>query len=961
MRPLPLLLALALSATAAEFRFGAQTLTVPDGFIVERVAGPPLVDRPVEADFDEQGRLYVTEASGTNDKIEKQLADKPHRVLRLVDTDGDGTYDKRTVFADGLALPEGCLWHDGSLYVAAPPQIWKFTDSDDDGIAEKREVWFDGKTLTHCANDLHGPYLGPDGWFYWCKGAFADQSYTLADGTEFKTKASHIFRRRPEGGPVEPVLTGGMDNPVGLAFAATGERFLAGTFFVNPANGQRDGLIHAIYGGVYGKQTDRIEGHVRTSPALMPVMTHLGPAAACALMRAESDALGFRDQLFATSFNLRRVSRHELVPAGASFTTRDFDFLTSDAPDFHPTDVFEAPDGSVLIIDTGGWYKLCCPTSQLHKPDVLGAIYRVRRKDMPKAAAPRALAPGIAALSAIFDSEKDARTRVAAVWALTRDPSAAARDATRPALADRDPVVVQAALHSVSVWRDRGAAEAVTNLLGSGSLAIRRAAAEALGRIGNAASVPRLLRAESKGDRVLEHSLTYALIELAQPAATRAGGLSRRALVALDQMRGGDLRVEDVAPLLASGDATLRETAWWIAGRHPEWSTATLGALREALERKQLPAAEAETLLIGLAARDAAQQLITALATEPLGLRVIARSGLKTPPAAWFDAVAQAIDQGKPAALDAALALRERKPPSPVLAAALGRLAAKTEAPIETRLTALDAMPGPPADAFALLLRPLAPGQPLLLRRTAISVLRRIPMSEGQWLELVRTFSQCDPSARGEVLTLFERCGSETIGIALLAALPDWRGVSPDALRRAMTKFPAVIGKAATPIFASLGVDPAKQNARLDELAALLPTGDIRRGQAVFQSAKTACASCHAMGYLGGNVGPDLTRIGKIRTERDLIEALIFPSASFVRSYESSLVRMKAGELLGIVRADNANELTLVAGPGAEVRVPRGDVQSVEPAPTSLMPAGYDGVLTPQEIADLVVFLKASQ
>ena len=37
----------------------------------------------------------------------------------------------------------------------------------------------------------------------------------------------------------------------------------------------------------------------------------------------------------------------------------------------------------VLIVDTGGWYKLCCPTSQLHKPDVLGAIYRVRRKDSP--------------------------------------------------------------------------------------------------------------------------------------------------------------------------------------------------------------------------------------------------------------------------------------------------------------------------------------------------------------------------------------------------------------------------------------------------------------------------------------------------------------------------------------------------------------------------------------------------
>ena len=40
-----------------------------------------------------------------------------------------------------------------------------------------RVEWFQGKTLTGCANDLHGPYLGPDGWIYWCKGAFAEQTY----------------------------------------------------------------------------------------------------------------------------------------------------------------------------------------------------------------------------------------------------------------------------------------------------------------------------------------------------------------------------------------------------------------------------------------------------------------------------------------------------------------------------------------------------------------------------------------------------------------------------------------------------------------------------------------------------------------------------------------------------------------------------------------------------------------
>src|SRR5213595_695508 len=288
MTPFALRMAVAIAliappAFAAQFNFPSQTFTVPDGFEVEHVAGPHLVERPVSASFDDRGRLYVTDSSGSNEKPDKQLANPPHRVVRLEDTDGDGRFDKSVFFADKVVFPQGCLWHAGSVYVAAPPSIWKFTDTDGDGIADKREEWFQGKTLTGCANDLHGPYLGPDGWIYWCKGAFAEQTYKLANGREFNTKASHIFRCRPDGTGIEPVMTGGMDNPVDCVFTATGERIFTTTFFQHPGGGQRDGLIHAIYGGVYGKVHDVIDNHVRTSPDVMPVLSHLGPAAACGL------------------------------------------------------------------------------------------------------------------------------------------------------------------------------------------------------------------------------------------------------------------------------------------------------------------------------------------------------------------------------------------------------------------------------------------------------------------------------------------------------------------------------------------------------------------------------------------------------------------------------------------------------------------------------------------------------
>src|SRR5439155_12411773 len=92
-------------------------LTVPAGFEVERVAGPPLVNLPIVADFDDEGRLYVADLSGSNDKVEKQLADKPHRIVRLEDKNGDGRFDTSVVFADKMMFPEGAMWFDGSLYV----------------------------------------------------------------------------------------------------------------------------------------------------------------------------------------------------------------------------------------------------------------------------------------------------------------------------------------------------------------------------------------------------------------------------------------------------------------------------------------------------------------------------------------------------------------------------------------------------------------------------------------------------------------------------------------------------------------------------------------------------------------------------------------------------------------------------------------------------------------------------
>src|SRR3954452_14920011 len=103
----------------------------------------------------------------------------------------------------------------------------------------------------------------------------------------------------------------------------------------------------------------------------MPILTQLGPAVPAGLTRYTSQAFGqdYHDNFFAAMFNMRKVTRIVLEPSGATFTIRDSDFLVSQDRDFHPTDVIEDADGSLVVIDTGAWYKLCCPTSQRAKPD----------------------------------------------------------------------------------------------------------------------------------------------------------------------------------------------------------------------------------------------------------------------------------------------------------------------------------------------------------------------------------------------------------------------------------------------------------------------------------------------------------------------------------------------------------------------------------------------------------------
>ena len=896
MRPLSFPAAIALPllsslAGAAEFKFAFQTFTVPDGFEVELVAGPPLIERPVSAGFDDQGRLYVTDSSGSNDKPDKQVANPSHRVRRLEDSDGDGLFDKSILFADRVMFPQGCLWHDGSVYVAGPPSIWKFTDTDGDGIADRREEWFKGGTLTGCANDIHGPYLGPDGYLYWTKGAFAEQTHPLSNGRNLNDRAAHILRARPDGSGLDVIMTGGMDNPVEVAFTAEGETIFSSTFIDFSQPGFRDGVAHAVYGGVFGKQNDVLEdGRVkRTGPDLMHPFFQAGNAAECGLCRYENDVFGadYRDNLFASTFNLHKVTRHSLRPRGATYASTDSDFLVSDSVDFHPTDVLPDADGSLLVVDTGGWYKLCCPSSQLAKPDVLGAIYRVRKKGAPR------LAPA---------------ARHAAYVRLTGPPglnqhnpvTALARAGRNPRPADRSAFVQ--ALARYRQQQDDPSAQAA------------RAAAEGLGRLRDKESARDLLAAvaASTQDPILEQSLIRALIDTDALTFIRGAlqadqpALQRAALIALDQMDSSDIKAADVLMFLNAPDERLRTAANWIVGHHSDWGGALAGFFRERLAAPKPSDGDREALerqLTQLSRHPAIQELLgqtAGQATLPspvrrLALDAMARSSPKEPPAVWTDALRRSLADSDEPTIRAAVAALRALPAAKTNAAdfseQLLRLGRDASRPADLRLEALVALRSGLAsvepDLFDFLRSGLDPaGQPAV-RTAAATVIGRAKLGEEQLIRLADTLKTAGPLEISTLLGAYDNCTSERVGLKFVAALKESKALSSlrtDLLKPRLEKFPAPVQEQGKELLATLNVDAEKQKAHLEELLASLPKGDVRRGQAVFNSAKTACITCHSMGYLGGKVGPDLTSIGQARTERDLLESVVYPSASFVRS-----------------------------------------------------------------------------
>lgn len=998
------------------------TISVPEGFTIERVAEPDRVLYPMLAFLDDRGRLFVAESSGKNIKGKDMPANPECRISLLEDTNADGVYDKRKVFADKLSLPMGALWHRGSLFVASAPDFFRFDDTNDDGIADRKEAILTGWNILNTSS-LHGPFLGPDGWLYMTHGRHGYKIQTK-EGTQLEGLASRIWRSRIDGTGLERIAGGGFDNPVELTFTPAGEMIGTMTYFVDPQNGQRDALLHFVEGGVYSKPHPVLSEFKRTGD-LMPVMTKFARIAPAGLLQYRGTSWGaeFKGNLFSAQFNPHRIQRHKLFRDGATFRTEDSDFVTSTDPDFHPTDVIEDADGSMLFLDTGGWYVDACPLSVIAKAEHQGAIYRVRKVGAQKIDDPRGLnlrletlAPealakhledarpavrerslellvskgeeAVSALANISAQATEAEVRCAATFGLGRIPSRLAMQAVRRRLNDPDAQVRTAAARVAGMNKDHEAVERLIQMAKSDELPVRLRAATSLGQIGDVRAARELVLAAGMAeDRFVEHACIYSLIQL-NDAATLLGFLNAKepldsrflkaALIALDQLDNSPLQQAQVAPFLNSPSPVMRRAALFVISHHKDWAGAVLNYLRTRLTTPKFDANEADTVreaLLTFAEDAQVQKLMTAALRSPnverqlFLLDAVERCSLKELPKEWVSELASLVNKGdarlRERSIEVARARRVNG-----LSNELTNIANNAAEPPELRIAAIAALvahsPQLSEATFDLLLSNLTANPNSALPIAAAQSLGEAELNHAQLLRLANEkLASADSLTLLPLLDAFRATKDDDVGQALIAALskPEVKldSIGSKRIEQLFQNFSDTTKTASKQLLVRFEKEAEARTNKLRDLEPLLTAGgDVKAGRALFFG-KATCYNCHAIGAEGGRLGPDLTSVGAIRSGHDILEAIVFPSATLVPDYQTARLTTKTGQTYNGIRSQLESDreaVVLWLGINQKLRLARDQIAGSTNSTVSLMPEGFASLLTQKEMTDLLAFLK---
>jgi putative heme-binding domain-containing protein len=447
-------------------------------------------------------------------------------------------------------------------------------------------------------------------------------------------------------------------------------------------------------------------------------------------------------------------------------------------------------------------------------------------------------------------------------------------------------------------------------------------------------------------------------------------------------MEGGKLTRELVTPLLDTDDPALQKMALEIISKHDGWAKEMIVLLRQWLT-EPLPADQdrADTarlsILRGVLLAQSSDAEIQKLVADSLNrtelpvsmrlllLEVIQRSRVETFPSSWQTTLKHNLQHNnRDVRLQAVRIVQDRK--FDAYDSQLKQSVLSKTEPADLRVEQLIAL-APRLDSvqenlFDFVMGRFSENVAPLDRLAAARALAESPLTDKQLLQLAAQLDSAGPMAIPVLLRAFSQSSSENVGRTLVAALdrsPAATNLSPDEVAGLLRSYPETVQKSAQNLLKRLGVDPEKQQKRLAELYPLMTGGDAAKGRDIFFGKKAACAGCHAVARQGGRVGPDLTTIGKIRTGRDLTEAIAFPSASFAREFRTYVIVTGEGKVhTGVISRQTADSVFLRRADLAEVRISRKNIEEMQESPTSIMPKGLDKTLTKEELQNLLAFLQ---
>lgn len=907
---------------------------LPEGYQLEVVAASPLVTHPIMGCLDDKGRLFIGDAVGVNWNKAQLEANPPNRVLLLEDTDKDGSYDKSTVFADKMTFPQGACWLNGSLYVGSPPGIWKLTDTDNDGVADQREMIVGGFDYTGNAADIHGPFLHPNGRLYWCHGRKGHKA-VQKDGTLVdESLACGIWSCKPDGSEVAWHSLGCGDNPVEVDFTRDGDIIGVQNLYYTQPRG--DTIVHWLYGGVY-ERSDQLKAiaHLPRTLETMPVMYNFGHVAVsgCCFWRSYPSMNKDAQQFMVTHFNTQRLLRMELTPSGSTYKAVENEFLKLYNPDIHLTDVMEDPrDGSLILLDTGGWFRIGCPSSLMAKSDLLGAVYRIKSDRTNKIARANlqtaeskvtAVSPN---LQAMFESGDASQIRRACDY-LREHKSMLTAEFQIPA----------------KVW-----------LLPL-----------------DAATEHALILAASKGGKAMNFRGATPY-DLPPPLYLKRQLRVHQYLAVLHQdevPRTMELAIKG----LDAQDPDLARTAVNILVAHPEGDLSAIMMREKWLGKTPVSLSRMtamEAVVTAFADKTETSKLVTAMlnhsssSIRQAALRSLASLGAVKADEAWFVPLDAMLASGAtPIVFDAIKKLK-----SPHFDAALQAIANDAKRPLAIRLKALDAAKSVKltGETFTMVKGVLADAASSSAAKIqAAGMIASAPLAKPLLLELSPLFATLGPVELKTMLGIVRKSKELEVGRALateIAKNPVIASQQESVYRTAFSDQPPEIFE--TIILPAYNAAVAASEAKKRQLGPLadkvVASGNAEKGKKNFEMGKGTCIACHKIGSAGRPIGPDLSHIGAIRTERDLLESILFPSNTLARDYEAHIIETSDGQqTLGVIKSHTAEGLLVVDIAGQEKTIAHQTIAGDTTLTTSLMPQGLDQTMPEADLLDLVAWLRS--